>query len=88
MLHAKFGATDCAISPTIGCHVDVNWTIVSEIFPGYVRSRDVIRRHEILYDDGDSETLELSREMLRFGGSRDDATSATLSLSNDLPTFF
>ncbi|XP_042521110.1 sister chromatid cohesion protein PDS5 homolog A-B isoform X2 [Macadamia integrifolia] len=55
--------TDDHITDLIGCRIKVWWPLDKQFYEGVVQSYDrKKRKHEILYDDGDLEVLNLEKE--------------------------
>ena len=58
-------ADNTPVSPSIGDRIDVFWPLDNAFYPGVVTDIDN-GHHQIQYDDGDKETLEISNETWRF----------------------
>ena len=78
---ADFSSDTAQIEPCVGDKISVFWPLDQEYYPGIVESEENDGRINVKYDDGDTECLDITKEVWKFN---DSLTSSSSSFSNML----
>lgn len=83
VLDATFGSDNVPTAPSIGYHIEVHWHLDNTYYRSLVRTL-YDGGHAIMYDDGESKPLDLTRETWRFCSESFVPPTASLEFPSDM----